>query len=210
MVKAIILVINNTPNKTYRIAQCTDSWNQLHSLHPRRCVFLTAVPIIKLFAWGEGDIGGHSLPETTSRGLCGQVCPSRTSERGGEGDCEKEGGGGEGERERERAQEGGVNGAGTLRPPQKLNTGAFWKAIYGHEKTHFRFTIPVRVRPICGRFVNLPHRRALLRPGQLRGPAAAVKDSCARQWARARERESERERERERERRGSARNSWPL
>jgi hypothetical protein len=37
------------------------------------------------------------------RGLCGLVCPSRTSERGGEGDCEKEEGGGEGERERERA-----------------------------------------------------------------------------------------------------------
>ncbi len=45
------------------------------------CVFITAVPIIKLFAWGEGDSGG----------------------RGGEGECVKEGGGGEGERERERA-----------------------------------------------------------------------------------------------------------
>jgi hypothetical protein len=43
------------------------------------------------------------LQETTSRGLCGLVCPSRFSERGGEGDCVKEGGGGEGERERERA-----------------------------------------------------------------------------------------------------------
>jgi hypothetical protein len=43
------------------------------------------------------------LRETTSRGLCGLVCPSRTSERGGEGSCVKEGGGGEGERERERA-----------------------------------------------------------------------------------------------------------
>jgi hypothetical protein len=31
------------------------------------------------------------LRETTSRGLCGLVCPSRTSERGGEGDCVKEG-----------------------------------------------------------------------------------------------------------------------
>ena len=31
------------------------------------------------------------------------ICPSRTNERGGEGDCVKEGGGGEGERERERA-----------------------------------------------------------------------------------------------------------
>jgi hypothetical protein len=65
------------------------------------CVLITAVPIIKLFAWGEGveDV----LRETTSRGLCGLVCPSRISERGGEGDCVKGGGGGEGERERERA-----------------------------------------------------------------------------------------------------------
>jgi hypothetical protein len=39
----------------------------------------------------------------TSPGLCGLVCPSRTSERGGEEDCVKEGGEGEGERERERA-----------------------------------------------------------------------------------------------------------
>jgi hypothetical protein len=23
------------------------------------CVFITAGPIIKLFAWGEGDSGGH-------------------------------------------------------------------------------------------------------------------------------------------------------
>jgi hypothetical protein len=65
------------------------------------CVFVNAVPIIKLFAWGEGDTGGHHvLRETMSRGLCRLVCPSRTSERGGEGDCVKEGGGGEGERER--------------------------------------------------------------------------------------------------------------
>jgi hypothetical protein len=35
---------------------------------------------------------------------CGLVCPSRTSERGGEGYCVKEGGGEEGERERERAR----------------------------------------------------------------------------------------------------------
>jgi hypothetical protein len=43
------------------------------------------------------------LRETTSRGLCGPGCPSRTSERGGEGDCVKEGGGGDGKCERERA-----------------------------------------------------------------------------------------------------------
>jgi hypothetical protein len=57
-------------------------------------VFITAGPIIKPFAWREGNIGGHVLRETTSRGLCGLVCPSCTSERGGEGDCVKEGGGG--------------------------------------------------------------------------------------------------------------------
>ncbi len=54
---------------------------------------------------GGGDIGGHVLRETTSRGLCGLVYPSRTSKRGGEGDCVKEGGGGEGKCERERALE---------------------------------------------------------------------------------------------------------
>jgi hypothetical protein len=48
-----------------------------------------------LFAWGEEDSGGHVLRETTSLGLCGLLCPSLTSERGGEGYCVKEGGGGE-------------------------------------------------------------------------------------------------------------------
>ncbi len=38
-----------------------------------------------------------------SRGLCGLVCPPRTSERGEKGDCVKEGREEEGERERERA-----------------------------------------------------------------------------------------------------------
>ena len=53
------------------------------------CVFITAVPITKLFARGGGS-GGHVLRETTSRGLYELVCPSRTSERGGEGYCVKE------------------------------------------------------------------------------------------------------------------------
>jgi hypothetical protein len=42
-------------------------------------------------------MGGHVLRETTSRGLCELGCPSRTSERGREGDCVKEGRGGEGQ-----------------------------------------------------------------------------------------------------------------
>ena len=61
-------------------------------------VFITSVPIIKLFAWGAGDSGGHVLRETTSRGLCGLFCPSCTSECGGEGDCVKERRGEEGGR----------------------------------------------------------------------------------------------------------------
>jgi hypothetical protein len=69
------------------------------------CVFITAGPSTNLFAWGGGDMGGHVLRKTTSRGLCGLGCPSRTSERRGEGDCVKEGGGGEGKCERERALE---------------------------------------------------------------------------------------------------------
>ena len=34
---------------------------------------------------GRGGSGGHVLRETSSRGLCELVCPSRTAERGGEG-----------------------------------------------------------------------------------------------------------------------------
>jgi hypothetical protein len=77
--------------------------NKIHTVEPCVCLFsVTAVPIIMLFAWVERDSGGHVLRETTSRGPCGLVCPSRTIGRGGEGDCLKEGGGGERERERER------------------------------------------------------------------------------------------------------------
>ena len=66
-------------------------------------MFITTVPITKLFALGGGgNNGGHVLRETTSRGLCELVCPSRTNERAGEGYCVKEGGGEAGERERER------------------------------------------------------------------------------------------------------------
>ena len=37
-------------------------------------VFIAAVPVIKRFAWGEGNSGGHVLRETTIRSLCGLVC----------------------------------------------------------------------------------------------------------------------------------------
>ena len=51
------------------------------------------------------ESGGHVLRETTSRGQCELVCPSRTNDRRGEGYCVKEGGGEERECERERAGE---------------------------------------------------------------------------------------------------------
>ena len=74
--------------------------NQEYVAHSEKlaCVFITAGPSTKLFTWREGDSGGHVLRETTSRDLCGLVCPSRTSEPWGEGDCVKEGGGEEGEK----------------------------------------------------------------------------------------------------------------
>jgi hypothetical protein len=72
-------------------------------------VFITAVPITKLFARGGGGDGGHVLRETTSRGLCELVCPSLTNERGGEGYCVKEGEGEEGERERESSLKTGCS-----------------------------------------------------------------------------------------------------
>jgi hypothetical protein len=62
------------------------------------CVFITVVPITKLFAGGGrgGEwLGGHVLRETTSRGQCELVCPSRTGTREEpgtltQGDCEPE------------------------------------------------------------------------------------------------------------------------
>jgi hypothetical protein len=36
-------------------------WRCEETRSPRRCVFITAVPNKKLFAWGEGDCGGHVL-----------------------------------------------------------------------------------------------------------------------------------------------------
>ncbi len=50
--------------------QLLQARNRLHTPRVGQvCVFITAGPITKLFAWGEGDSGGHVLRETTSRGL---------------------------------------------------------------------------------------------------------------------------------------------
>ncbi len=74
--------------------------NNQHTLSV--CVYYCST-YYKAVRVGGGGSGGHVLRETTSRGLSGLVCPSRTCECGGEGDCVKEGGEGEGEREQERA-----------------------------------------------------------------------------------------------------------
>jgi hypothetical protein len=64
--------------------------------------------------------------DTASRSLCGLVCPSRTSERGGQGDCVNEEGGEEGERETRAF----IGGATTRQPsilrliPKALNAAA--------------------------------------------------------------------------------------
>jgi hypothetical protein len=57
------------------------------------CVYYCSTYYKAVREGGGGWSGGHVLRETTSRGRCELVCPSRTSERGGEGYCVKEGGG---------------------------------------------------------------------------------------------------------------------
>ena len=42
-----------------------------------------SITYFKAVRVGEGDSGRHVLRDTTSRGCCELVCPSRTSERGG-------------------------------------------------------------------------------------------------------------------------------
>ena len=76
------------------------------------CVFTS---LTKLSAWVPRSSGGHVLRETTSRDLCGLVWPSRISERGGKGDCVKEGGGEVGERVKERARAATMTQPSTLR-----------------------------------------------------------------------------------------------
>jgi hypothetical protein len=51
-----------------------------------RCVCVLLLQyLLHSCARREGHSGGHVLRETTSRGLSGLVCPSRTSERGDSG-----------------------------------------------------------------------------------------------------------------------------
>jgi hypothetical protein len=88
----------------------------------RKCVFSVCVclllqDLVQRCLRGGGGIWEDMCYET-SPGLCGLDCPSRTSERGGEGDCVKEGGGGEGKCERERALTEMVHGRARAPPRQ--------------------------------------------------------------------------------------------
>ena len=57
------------------------------------CVYYCSTYYKAVRGGGGGESGGHVLRETTSRGQCELVCPSRTTELGGEGYCVKGGGG---------------------------------------------------------------------------------------------------------------------
>ena len=48
--------------------------------HAKVCVYYCSTYYKAVRVGGGGDSGGHVLRETTSRGPCGIVCPSRTSE----------------------------------------------------------------------------------------------------------------------------------
>ena len=67
------------------------------------CVYYYSTYYQAVRGGGGGGGGGHVLRETTSRGQCERVCPSRTNERGDEGYCVKGGGEEVGEHKRERA-----------------------------------------------------------------------------------------------------------
>ena len=90
------------------------------------CVFITET-FDKVVRVGGGDSGGHVLRETTSRGLSGLVCPSRTSERGGEGNCVKV----------YRKEEGEEKGS--------ARRSVHWGCYYGT-------TLDIEVDPQCHRF----------------------------------------------------------
>jgi hypothetical protein len=106
-------------------------------------------------------MGGHVLRETTSRGLCGLVCPSRTSERGGEGDCVKEGGEEEGKCERERALRGTAHGCPERRGCTQLAPGSPGWNLHAQgsqiKLSHFN-AVAFSGRPIKSCFRS--HRRA--------------------------------------------------
>jgi hypothetical protein len=78
-----------------KVCASSRCWSDLprgEAHHMCVCLLLQYLIQTELFALGEGDSGGHVLRETTCRHLSGLVCPSHTSEHGGEGDCVREGG----------------------------------------------------------------------------------------------------------------------
>jgi hypothetical protein len=59
-------------------SEAKDAHGEKERVVEARCVCLLLQDLVQSCVRGEGgDIGGHVLRETTSRGLCGLVCPSR-------------------------------------------------------------------------------------------------------------------------------------
>jgi hypothetical protein len=87
------LLARKVSSQTLSDEEDDDSWEVSDDCYcedpdddPFVCVCLLLQDLVQsCLHWGGGDMGGHVLRETTSRGLCGLGCPSRTSERGGEG-----------------------------------------------------------------------------------------------------------------------------
>jgi hypothetical protein len=60
--------LQTTPRrKPCRARVCSGTARPAQPITGRLCVFITAVPLIKLFAWGEGESGGHVLRDTGTR-----------------------------------------------------------------------------------------------------------------------------------------------
>jgi hypothetical protein len=149
------------------------------------CVFISEAPITMLFAWGEGDSGGHVLRGTTSRSLCGLVCPSRTSERGGRL-CERR-------RRRRGAQEGMCTGSATMPQPSTLRLIHIDRRMPGALETVclllcgcvFRTAVP-SINVVCGtHHIRVGERGIVSERG---GEGDCVKEGGGEEGVRERER----------------------
>jgi len=56
-----VLLIGTQFSNIYTRVDTPGTFRSTHCV----CVFMTAVPITKMFAWGEGDSGGHVLRDGT-------------------------------------------------------------------------------------------------------------------------------------------------
>ena len=94
------------------IVSVNDSASQLSHVQPMTVQDVYALVTLMCLYLSEASCHQKAYKEllaccrynSTGRGLCGLVCPSRTSEHGEKGDCVKGGGGIKGKRVEERAK----------------------------------------------------------------------------------------------------------